>query len=280
MTAPSRAAGGADPGELLALATAVAREAGALVLDRGGVGGGATAVGTKSSSTDVVTATDRAAEALIVQRLRAARPGDAVLGEEGGAQGSSASGVRWLVDPLDGTVNYLYGIPQYAVSLAAEVDGEVVAGVVLDPAKDELYAATLGGGATRNGRPIRCSDRAELGQALVATGFSYDADRRARQAAALARLLPAVRDIRRMGAAALDLCAVACGRVDAYYEKALHPWDVAAGALIAREAGARVGTLQGAPDGSSFTGDFLLATAPGVHDALRRLLAELGADRD
>jgi myo-inositol-1(or 4)-monophosphatase len=262
---------GPDPGELLALATAVVREAGTLVLRRDAEMG----VETKSSSTDVVTAKDKATERLIVGRLREARPGDAVLGEEGGAQGRAASGVRWLVDPIDGTVNYLYGIPQYAVSLAAEVDGEIVAGVVFDPAKDELYAATRGGGASCNGRRIACSDAAQLATALVATGFSYDADRRARQAALLGRLLPTVRDIRRMGAASLDLCAVACGRVDGYYEKALNPWDVAAGGLIATEAGARVGTL----DGSRPTGDFLMAAAPGVYDALHDLLVELRADQ-
>jgi myo-inositol-1(or 4)-monophosphatase len=259
-----------DPVELLALAMSIAREAGALIADRGA----ATVVGTKSSSTDVVTATDKATEALIVRRLRETRPDDSVLGEEGGAQGSSASGVRWLVDPIDGTVNYLYGIPQYAVSLAAEVDGLVMVGVVLDPVKDELYASIAGGGARCNGHPIRCSDETELGQALVATGFSYDADRRARQAAVLPRLLPAVRDIRRLGAAALDLCWVACGRYDGYYEKALNPWDVAAGTLIAREAGALVTAL----DGGEPSGDFLVAAAPGVHEALRELLVELRAD--
>jgi myo-inositol-1(or 4)-monophosphatase len=262
----------ADPTELCELAAAIAREAGALASEH--AARSRLDVETKSTATDVVTEGDRATERLIVGRLRSARPGDAVLGEEGGAQGAATSSVRWLVDPIDGTVNYLYGIPQYAVSIAAEVDGEVVAGVVFDPEKDELYTATRGGGATVNGRPARCSDRSELAQALVATGFSYSAERRARQAEVLLRLLPTVRDIRRFGAAALDLCAVACGRVDAYYEKALNPWDVAAGGLIAREAGATVGALRGRPP----TGDFLVAAAPAVFDQLHDLLVELRAD--
>ena len=263
---------GAEPAELLDLAVQIAREAGALASET--AAHAREQVATKSTDTDVVTEGDRAAERLIVDRLRAVRPDDAVLGEEGGAQGVSTSGVRWLVDPIDGTVNYLYGIPQYAVSIAAEVDGEVVAGAVYDPEKGELYAATRGGGATLNGRPIACTRVSELAQTLVATGFSYSAERRARQAEVLRHLLPVVRDIRRLGAASLDLCAVACGRVDAYYEKALSPWDVAAGALIAHEARARVGALNGAPA----SGDFLLVAAPGVFDALHDLLAELRAD--
>jgi myo-inositol-1(or 4)-monophosphatase len=263
----------AEPGELLDLAVGIAREAGALARDYA-ARARRLDIGTKSSATDVVTEGDHATERLIVERLRAARPGDGILGEEGGAQGAATSGVRWLVDPIDGTVNYLYGIPQYAVSIAAERDGEVVAGAVFDPEKDELYTATAGAGARLNGEPITCSDRAELAQTLVATGFSYSAERRARQAEVVLRVLPAVRDIRRFGAASLDLCAVACGRVDAYYEKSLSPWDVAAGGLIAREAGARVGALSGRPP----TSDFLLAAAPNVFDALHDLLVELRAD--
>jgi myo-inositol-1(or 4)-monophosphatase len=264
---------GDAPAALLALATDVAREAGALAVACGPHA--RDEVETKSSATDVVTASDKAVERLIVSRLRAARPRDAVLGEEGGAQGAASSGVRWLVDPIDGTVNYLYGIPQYAVSIAAEVAGEVVAGAVYDPVKDELYAATQGGGATCSGEPIACSKATELPQTLVATGFSYSADRRARQAAVLLHLLPAVRDIRRMGAASLDLCSVACGRVDAYYELSLSPWDVAAGVLVAREAGAIVGTLDGSAPGA---GGLVVAAAPGVIDAFRALLTELRAD--
>ena len=257
----------ADPTDLLRLAIDIAREAGALLLDRDP--GRRLDVATKSTETDVVTDKDRAAERLIVSRLRDARPDDAVLGEEGGARGDAAAGVRWLVDPIDGTVNYLYSLPQYAVSIAAEVDGRVGAGVVLDPEKNELYAATRGGGATCNGVPIHCTNVTDLGQTLVATGFAYAAERRRRQAQVLVELLPTVRDIRRLGASSLDLCAVAGGRVDAYYEVGLNRWDVAAGALIAAEAGATVEVVD--------AGGFAVAAGPGVFDAFQALLTRLGA---
>ncbi len=261
-----------DPSTLLALAVDLARRAGGLALSmHGGLG----ASDTKSSPTDVVTAADRAAERLLVEGIRAARPGDGVLGEEG-ASDDGTTGVRWVVDPVDGTVNYLYGLPQWGVSIGVEVDGVTEVGVVFDPAKDELWTAVRGGGAQLDGRPLRCNPATDLAQALVATGFGYDARRRAAQAALLPTVLPAVRDIRRVGAGALDLCAVAAGRVDAYYEQGLSPWDMSAGLLVATEAGARVGGLNGRAPG----GDMVLAAAPGVFDALHDLLAGLDADRD
>ncbi len=259
-----------DPAQLRALAQTVARDAGALL--REGLGRVRAAVDTKSSSTDMVTEMDRAAEALIVARLLGARPDDGVLGEEGTDE-AGTSGVRWVVDPLDGTTNYLYGLPGFAVSIGAEVDGTVVAGVVYDVVRDELFAATLGGGASRNDHAIGVSEITELPMALIATGFSYDAQRRRRQALALVQVLPHVRDVRRFGAAAVDLCSVACGRVDGYYEKGLAPWDLAAGGLIAAEAGAVVTDFSGRPpaDGA------VLAAAPGIAEALRALVAGAGA---
>ena len=256
--------------DLLSLATDLAREAGALALSmRAGIG----VLDTKSSPTDVVTAADRAVEELLVGAIRAARPEDGVLGEEGGDV-TGTSGVRWVVDPIDGTVNYLYGIPQWAVSIGVEdADGAVV-GVVFDPAKDELWQAVRGSGATLNGQPLRCSAVTSLSAALVGTGFGYDARRRARQALALPALLPAVRDIRRLGAGSLDLCSVAAGRIDAYYEQGLAPWDLSAGGLIARESGALVTGLRGSPAGPSL----VVAAAPGVHAELHDLLVSLDAD--
>lgn len=261
-----------DPSALLALAVDLAQQAGRLALS---MHSGLAVSDTKSSPTDVVTAADRAAEQLLVDGIRAARPGDGILGEEG-ASDDGTTGLRWVVDPVDGTVNYLYGLPQWAVSIGVEVCGVTQVGVVFDPAKDELFTAVRGGGSALNGLPLWCNPATELSQALVATGFGYDARRRAAQAALLPTVLPAVRDIRRVGAGALDLCAVAAGRVDAYYEQGLSPWDMSAGLLIATEAGARVGGLNGrAP-----SGDMVLAAAPGVFDALHDLLAGLGADRD
>ncbi len=257
---------------MLALAVDLAVRAGALALDmQAGLG----APDTKSSPTDVVTAADRASETLLADGIRAARPDDGILGEEG-ADATGTSGVRWVIDPIDGTVNYLYGLPQWAVSIGVEIDGVRRAGVVHDPAKGETFTATLGGGAFLNGAPLRCSAAVDLGQALVATGFGYDARRRAAQAALLPALLPTVRDLRRLGAGALDLCAVACGRVDAYYEQGLSPWDMSAGLLVATEAGARVGGLRGAQPGYPM----VVAAAPGVFGALHDLLVALDADAD
>lgn len=262
----------ADPAELLALAESAARVAGSLLVD-----GRPTRldVTTKTTPTDVVTQMDTAAERAVIEALLGARPGDGVLGEEGD-EVPSRTGVRWIVDPIDGTVNYLYGIPQYAVSIAAEADGQVVAGVVHDPEREETFTATKGGGARLNGRAVRCSAVTDLSQALVATGFGYDSRRRAAQGRVVAHVLPAVRDIRRMGAAALDLAAVACGRVDAFYERGLSPWDLAAGGLIAAEAGARVGGLAGRPAGP----DLVVAAPPGLFEQLAGRLGALGADRE
>src|SRR3954451_2930304 len=182
-----------------------------------------TDVSTKSTRTDVVTEGDKATERYVVEALHERRPGDRVLGEESGESArDGGTGVRWILDPIDGTVNYLYGLPQYAVSLAAEVHGEVVAGVVRNAATGDEWTALRGGGAYRAGRRLVCSAVTELGQSLVATGFGYDAARRAYPAQVLTGVLPAVRDIRRFGAASLDLCFVAEGMVDAYYEKGLN----------------------------------------------------------
>ena len=180
--------------------------------------------------------------------------------------------MTWLVDPIDGTVNYLYDLPQFSVSIAAQVDGESVAGVVYDVMRDEMYAATRGGGATCNGAPIRCTQQTDLGLSLIATGFAYAAQTRRIQADILTTVLPRVRDIRRLGSAALDLCAVAAGRVDGYYEAGMHPWDWAAGSLIATEAGARVGGLNGRPPGEWTT----LAANSTLFAELERLLVEAG----
>lgn len=231
-------------------------------------------VQSKSSPTDLVSRVDRRAEEVIVRGLAAARPHDAVLAEEGGVQEGS-SGVRWLIDPLDGTTNYVYGYPASSVSIAAEIDGVPRVGVVFDPSAGSpghLYEAIAGRGATRDGRPIAVRPHDELATALVATGFSYDAAQRGRQAAALTHILPRIRDIRRAGSAALDLCRVADGQVDAYWELDLSPWDYAAGAVIARAAGAAVRTLPAAHG----RGPAVVAAAPTLLPALLELLAESG----
>jgi myo-inositol-1(or 4)-monophosphatase len=224
-------------------------------------------VTTKSSPTDVVTVMDHAAERVILDGLAAARPDDAIVSEESAAT-SGETGVRWLVDPLDGTVNYLYGIPHYAVSIAAEVNGELALGVVLDVERRVEYSAVRGEGARRDGVPIHCSTQADPAQSLVATGFNYGVDLRRIQSLELVTILPRVRDIRRMGSAALDLCAVACGQVDAFFEAGMYAWDWAAGALIAREAGARVDGLQGRPPGHHTT----LAANPALFELLHHVL--------
>lgn len=260
---------------LLDLARAIALEAGELAAARRREG--VQVAATKSSIVDVVTAADREVEELIRQRIAEARPQDAVLGEEGGSTGGT-SGVTWVVDPIDGTVNYLYGIPHYAISIAV-VEGEpdplvwtALAGAVFNPAIGELYTATRGGGAFLGDTRIRVADAVALEQALVATGFAYDAEMRGRQGEVVARLLPSVRDIRRAGTASLDLTAVAAGRVNAFYERTLNPWDHGAGGLIAEEAGAVVKGL-GVPRPSR---EFLLAGHPDVVGPLEELLVALG----
>lgn len=198
--------------------------------------------GTKTSSTDIVTSADSEAEELLRRILLGARPGDGWLGEETGQSYGTAGGdrVTWVVDPIDGTVNYLYDLPGWAVSVAASVDNEVVAGAVASPTTGEIFSAYVGGGAWCNDDRLQASSATSLSQALVATGFSYDAQKRAAQGRAVGKLLPMVRDIRRQGAAAVDLCSVAAGRVDAYFERGTKPWDRAAGCLMASEAGAVV----------------------------------------
>jgi myo-inositol-1(or 4)-monophosphatase len=262
----------ATPDELLAIAVRIARDAADTA--RRMRDAAITDVETKSTDTDVVTAADRAVERQVIEALRRERPDDGVLGEEYGDSAGVASGaVRWILDPIDGTVNYLYGLPQYAVSLAAEVDGVVVAGVVRNAATGDEWTATLGGGAWRDGRRLTGSACGTLDQALVATGFGYDPARRAHQGAVLAGLITRVRDIRRFGAAALDLCMAAEGMVDAYFEKGLNPWDHAAGGLVAVEAGLRVAGLHGAAADRTM----LIAAPPAVFGALHGALAELDA---
>ena len=256
----------AELAELLELATAAAHAAAELLVDGRAHARATTA--TKSSSTDMVSEMDRAAEALIRQRLLGARPGDGFLGEEGGAAPTSDGGVRWVVDPLDGTTNYLYDHAGWNVSIAAEDGDGPLVGVVFDPIRHETFAAVRDGGATRDGQRIGCSALADLRLALCGTGFAYDPERRGRQAAVLRDVLPRIRDIRRVGAAALDLCSVACGRIDAYWERGLGPWDLAAGGLIAREAGATVR----ADDG------LVLAAGPTIFDELHDILVDAGAE--
>jgi myo-inositol-1(or 4)-monophosphatase len=232
--------------ELAELALATARSAAELVRARAEQK--VSVADTKTSDVDVVTQADRDAEALIRDRILATRPDDAILGEEEDAE-PGTTGVRWIVDPIDGTVNFLYGLPQYAVSIAAEVDGEVVVGVVVDVAKSREYVARPGpdgrSQARCNGRPLHVRGPAPLSRRLIATGFSYRAEVRAVQAAAVARLLPQVRDIRRFGSCALDLCAVAEGTLDGYVEEGVNLWDHAAAGLLARAAGATTRELVG-----------------------------------
>ena len=222
----------------------------------------------------MVSDADRDAEAVIEAVLLGERPGDGIVAEEGSAT-PGTSGVRWVIDPLDGTTNYLYGHPGWAVSIAAEDAEGVVAGVVADAVHGEVFTATRGGGARRDARPIACSSRDDVATALVGTGFAYDPERRRAQGEVVAALLPRVRDIRRMGAAAVDLCSVACGRLDAYFERGLGWWDLAAGGLIATEAGAVVSAIDGGPvvPGS------VLAAGPGLITPLRDLLCSLGAQK-
>jgi myo-inositol-1(or 4)-monophosphatase len=225
--------------DLLALAVDAATTAGSVI---------ATAltgdIDTKSTLTDMVTEVDKASEALIVGKLLAARPDDGVFGEEG-TRDPGTSGVRWLIDPLDGTTNFIYRYPAYAVSIAAELDGEVVAGAVHDVVHGQTFTAHRGGGAFCNGLPLHVGGPDTLATALISTGFAYDAGVRPIQATVLAALLGSVRDVRRSGSAALDLCWVAAGRTDGYYEAGLNAWDWAAGRLVAAEAGAWVGEIEG-----------------------------------
>ena len=262
--------------ELLDLARSVALEAGELAARRRREGVAVAA--TKSTIVDVVTEADREVERLVLGRLQDARPRDGVLGEEG-ASVASSSGLTWVVDPIDGTVNYLYGLPHYAVSIALvagdpdPLSWESRVGVVVNPATGELFTAERAGGAFCGDRRLRVADPVPLELALVATGFAYHADTRARQGETVARMLPRVRDIRRQGTASLDFCFVGDGRYDAYFERTLSPWDHAAGALIAAEAGARVVGMGGAAPSR----ELVLAGHPDVVARLEALLHEVGA---
>ncbi|MFQ5556108.1 MAG: inositol monophosphatase family protein [Acidimicrobiales bacterium] len=225
-------------------------------------------VETKSTGTDMVTDMDRWSESTIISVIRGERPHDGFVGEEG-TDAPTRSEVTWLIDPIDGTTNYVYELPGCAVSIAARIDGHTVAAVVHDIVRGERFRAALGQGATLDGRRLRPGPITDLALALVATGFSYDPERRRRQARVLVEILPRVRDIRRFGGAAIDLCSVAAGRVDAYYERGLSPWDSAAGELIVVEAGA----MLSAP----VAGGAIIASAPPIHDAFAALVAEAGA---
>jgi myo-inositol-1(or 4)-monophosphatase len=255
-----------DHQALLEVAVAAAVAAGDLLLER--FRRPATGVERKSTSTDMVSDADRDAEALIRSLIGERRPGDAVLGEEGG-RAAGAGDLLWVVDPLDGTTNYLYRQPVWAVSVACEDVGGVVAGVVHHPCVGETFTAVRGGGAFCNGAPIAVSVCDDLSRSLIGTGFSYSATVRAGQARALSQILPRVRDVRRGGSAAIDLAWVACGRLDGYYELGTRRWDRAAGVLLVSEAGGVVSPL--APVGDS--GDGALAAGPALHAGLTALVA-------
>ncbi len=265
---------GPDPGDLLDLARAVALDAGRLLLDRFSAAGPTQAVTdsvrSKSSRTDLVTEADRASEQLIIRELIEERPNDAILAEEGGST-SGTSGLTWVVDPLDGTINFVYGFPVFAVSIACRSDSGTLAGVVHDPSRDETFTATAGGGAFRDGVRLALGPGPGIDEALIGTGFSYRSERRRSQGRLIAHVLPHVRDVRRAGAAAIDLCWVAAGRLDGFYEAGLAPWDLAAGSLVVTEAGGTVEELQGLlPDEPGVP--TLVAAAPGLRGPLAELL--------
>jgi myo-inositol-1(or 4)-monophosphatase len=255
-----------SPGALREIAEAVAREAGHQLRDA--FAGPRVNVTAKSSPTDLVSEADHAAERLIRDRIAAARPGDGFLGEEGG-RAAGSTGLRWVVDPLDGTINFLFRIPQWAVSIACEDERGTIVGVIYDPMRDELWTAERDGPALLDGSPIEGSGRDDLATALVATGFGYDAEVRRLQAGVAAELLPQVRDIRRLGSAALDLAWTAAGRIDAYYERGLNAWDLAAGVLLCRRAGLAVRTLAPTPPAA----DGVLVAPDALIDALEAIVA-------
>ncbi|KRC62202.1 inositol monophosphatase [Agromyces sp. Root81] len=267
--------GAAASAALLDLAKRIALQAGEFAVEARS--GGVSVAATKSSPVDIVTAVDRDTEALIRRLVLEARPDDGIVGEEDEAR-VGTTGLNWVIDPIDGTVNFLYGIPAWAISIAV-VEGSddprmwtALAGVVVNPSSGEVFEASRGGGARLDGGPLRANTDVALSRALVGTGFSYSAEVRREQAEVLLTVLPLARDIRRGGSAALDLCAVAAGRLDAYYERGLNPWDHAAGALIAQEAGARVG----GPGGGAATVELVLAAAPALYDEIAEVLRRAG----
>jgi myo-inositol-1(or 4)-monophosphatase len=229
---------------------------------------------TKSTPTDPVTEFDRAAEKLIVDELRGRRPDDSIVGEEGAGH-TGTSGLEWHIDPIDGTVNFVYDLPAWCTSIAVVDRHGPLAGAVYVPVTDELFSAARGAGATRNGEPIRCSMATDLTMALIGTGFNYSPNTREQQAARLALMLPHVRDVRRYGSAALDLCMAACGRLDAYFEEHLNSWDLAAGVLIAAEAGATTSNFVGGPADTAA----VVAAAPDLHRSLLDLLERTSPDQ-
>lgn len=257
-------------GELASLSVELAE--GAALLIRA-ARGRTRAIGVKSTPTDLVTDVDRETERWLTEQIVLRRPDDSILGEEGASRAGPSS-VRWIIDPIDGTVNFVLGLPLYAVSVAAEVDGQVVAGAVTNVATGELFRARAGHGAFLGEQRLFGPREVPLDRAVVGTGFSYDAGVRAQQGAVVAALLPRVADIRRLGSAALDLCQVAAGRLDAYFESGLRPWDYAAGALIAAEAGCRVA----GPAGAAPSSRLVLASGRSAAGDLATLLAGLGAD--
>ncbi|MGI5130909.1 inositol monophosphatase family protein [Pseudonocardia sp. CA-107938] len=270
----------ADAAALRAVAEQVVREAAEHLrgLPRPWEAAPGDGVDTKSTPTDVVTASDHSVEELVRARLAALRPGEDVVGEEHG--GRAGSSISWVVDPIDGTVNFLYGLPWYAISLAAVRDGRSVAGAVIEPESGRLWSAALGGGATCDGRALQVSRQTDVRLSLLGTGFSYRPERRLRQAGMVAGLLGHVRDVRRTGSAALDLCAVAAGWTDAYLEHGCNWWDWAAAALIAGEAGAVVrtpGAPGSAPPSDGLGADALFAATPGIADELADLVRTHGA---
>ena len=258
MTAPN-----IDVHHLLGLAKSAAHEAGKLIVGRPAR---PLSTSTKSSPTDVVTEMDRASEKLILETILSMRPDDGVIGEEGTSK-PSQNGLSWLIDPIDGTVNYLRGMPNYSISIAASDDKGTLAGVVYDPTLDETFAAIRGHGATLNEAAIACA-ATPLAKAIIGTGFSYSSAQRAQQAEVLRAVLPAIGDIRRPGSAAVSLCWVACGRLDAFFEAGLQRWDFAAGALIAMEAGAHVQGIDRDPS----HGNLVVASAPSVTLGLHQIL--------
>lgn len=258
--------------QIAALAESMARAAGQIQRERYETD---FAVRSKGASIDLVTEVDEACERLLVDTLRTERPDDAILAEEGGGDDRTDANWRWVIDPLDGTMNFAHGYPRFCVSIGIQRDGETEVAVVYDPLLDELFAAQLGSGASCNGRPIRVSGQDRLERALLATGFAYDVHvSDDDNLSSFARFAKLARGLRRDGSAALDLCYVACGRFDAFWERKLHPWDVCAGNLIVNEAAGRTSDFQGRP--AVGDGRETLASNGALHARMLEVLAETG----